>query len=87
MLYEENEKGFLKKSKQSNFIRRQDCPKGWEYNGAIYVINVNSLKKIPISSFKKVKKYVMDEYSSHDIDTLLDWEIAEKLIKMNLVND
>jgi N-acylneuraminate cytidylyltransferase len=81
ILFEENESGFLRKSKESNFTRRQDCPKVWEYNGAIYIINVASLKKGTIGDFKKVIKYEMDEFSSHDIDTPLDWDFAEILIK------
>ena len=77
LLFEEDEEGFLHKSKESNFVTRQECPKVWEYNGAIYIINVESLKKSPIHKFSKVKKYVMDEMSSHDIDSILDWKIAE----------
>lgn len=78
-LYEEDKNGFLKKSKESDYTRRQDCPEIWEYNGAIYIINVKSLKKMTISKFKKVKKYIMDELSSHDIDTELDFMFAEFL--------
>lgn len=81
VLYEENQEGFLQKSKSGNFIRRQDCPKVWEYNGAIYIINIAALKSNQIHQFNRIKKYVMDEYSSHDIDTMLDWKIAELLIK------
>jgi len=79
-LFEENENGFLLSSKNGSYTRRQDCPKVWEYNGAIYVINVNSLKEMKISEFKKVKKYVMSEETSLDIDTPLDWIIAEHLL-------
>ena len=82
-LFEENESGFLKKSIAANFKRRQDCPKVWEFNGAIYIINVASLKKGFIADYKKVVKYEMDEFSSHDIDTLFDWEIAELINKKN----
>ena len=39
---------------------------------------------MPPGMFAKVRKYVMDEISSHDIDTLLDWEVGE-LIKSQLV--
>lgn len=81
LLFEENEEGFLKKSKTGNFTRRQDCPKVWEYNGAIYVINISSLKAKPVGEFEKVIKYEMDEIASHDIDTILDWKIAEYLIE------
>lgn len=81
ILYEENENGFLTQSKKAAFTRRQDCPQVWEFNGAIYVINIKSLKKGEISSFNKVIKYEMDELSSHDIDTLFDWKIAEIISK------
>jgi len=77
ILFEEDNNGFLIKSKKANFHRRQDCPKVWELNGAIYIINVSSLKKNKISDFEKIIKYEMDEISSHDIDTNFDWKIAE----------
>ena len=80
VLFEEDEKGFLRKSKNANFTRRQDCPKVWEYNGAIYIINIKSLKEKNMSSFEKIIKYEMDDFSSHDIDTIFDWKIAELLI-------
>jgi N-acylneuraminate cytidylyltransferase len=64
----------LKKSKEGNYTRRQDAPKVWEYNGAIYVINTHSLQSTLISQFEKVKKYVMDERCSVDIDTREDFE-------------
>ena len=81
VLKEENKLGFLENSKKGNFLTRQDCPKVWELNGAIYVINIKSLKKSPLNKFTKVKKYIMDEISSHDIDTMLDWSVAESIIK------
>lgn len=80
ILFEEDSNGHLKKTKEANFTRRQDCPKVWEYNGAIYIINVKALKASAISQFTKVCKFEMDETSSHDIDTLLDWRIAEIII-------
>jgi N-acylneuraminate cytidylyltransferase len=81
VLREEDENGFLIPSKNSLATRRQDVPKVWEINGAIYIINIESLKVKPINQFKKVKKYVMDEISSHDIDTMMDWRMAEVMIK------
>ncbi|PWH86670.1 acylneuraminate cytidylyltransferase family protein [Brumimicrobium oceani] len=84
VLKEENQLGFLENSKEGNFTRRQDCPKVYELNGAIYIINIESLKKMKINEFTKVKKFVMDDISSHDIDTMLDWDIAEFLINYEL---
>lgn len=81
VLFEEDDSGFLKKSKSGDFVRRQDCPKVWEYNGALYIINIDSLKKKSISEFDKIKKYVMSEECSVDLDTPFDWLIAEELLK------
>lgn len=83
-VFEENEKGFLKIAKgKGNFGRRQDAPKVYEYNGAIYVINPVSLKKMALSQFSRRKKYVMDELTSLDLDTMLDWKIAEIMMQEN----
>lgn len=87
VLFEENEAGHLKKVKENNFTRRQDCPQVWEYNGALYVINVKSLKQASLGEFTKVKKYVMDEITSHDIDTPLDWLIAESIINSGIIKN
>lgn len=81
ILFEEDDNGFLKKSKESSFIRRQDCPKVWEFNGAIYVINIATLKKKSIHEFERIIKYEMSEFSSHDIDTFFDWKVAEMLVE------
>ena len=85
VLFEEDENGWLAKSKKGRFIRRQDAPKVWEYNGAVYVINPKSLKEKNHLEFHKVKKYVMDELSSIDLDDVLDWKISEFLIKERIV--
>jgi CMP-N,N'-diacetyllegionaminic acid synthase len=83
LLFEEDNAGYLKKSKEGSFNRRQDCPKVWEFNGAIYIINISSLKQGPLSQFQRIKKYVMDEISSIDIDNDLDWKIAEAVVASN----
>lgn len=82
-LFEEQDNGFLKKSKEGNFTRRQDAPNAWEFNGAIYFINIQSLQEKPIAEFEKVKKYVMSEESSTDVDTSYDLNLIENLITNN----
>lgn len=79
VLKEEDKNGFLMPSKEHKATRRQDTPKVWEINGAIYIINTKSLKAKPISEFKRVKKFEMDEMASHDIDTMLDWKMAQMI--------
>lgn len=84
--FEENVKGFLQISKgDGQYTRRQDVPKAYEYNGAIYVINPESLKKMPLGKFPKRIKYVMDDIHSVDLDNMIDWKFAELIIKEGLV--
>ena len=84
--FEEDQDGYLRISKgDGRYCRRQDTPKAWEYNGAVYVINSNSLKAENISDFKKVVKYEMDALHSVDLDTMFDWKVAELLISEKMV--
>lgn len=88
LLFEEDDNGYLQKSKKGVFERRQDLPEVYEINGAIYVININTLKNSPIKSlseFPKIVKYVMPAECSIDIDTPLDWAIAEYLTQKGIV--
>lgn len=81
VLKEEDEQGFLQPSKQGAFTRRQDCPKVYELNGAIYFINRQSLQEKGFTGFGKIKKYLMDKKSSVDIDDFIDFHLAELLLK------
>jgi N-acylneuraminate cytidylyltransferase len=84
--FEVTSDGFLHVSKgDGGIVRRQDAPKVWEYNGAIYIINPKSLKAQSLSLFQKRIKYEMDEYHSLDLDTPFDWKIAELMLKENLI--
>ena len=84
--FEDNHDGFLQISKgDGDYTRRQDCPLVYEFNGAIYIINTLSLKEKPLSKFKKRKKYVMDRIHSIDLDTPLDWIMAEAIIKEKMI--
>jgi N-acylneuraminate cytidylyltransferase len=76
-LFEEDELGFLEKSKKGNFQRRQDCPQVFAYNGSMYLMNVETLKQKTISEFEKIKKIIMPDERSIDIDTMADWILAE----------
>jgi CMP-N,N'-diacetyllegionaminic acid synthase len=84
-LFEEDSNNFLKKSKESTATRRQDTPKVYEFNGAIYIINPESLKSKSFNQFNRVKKYLMDEYNSIDIDRNIDIIIAETILDSKLV--
>lgn len=84
--FEDDSEGFLKKTLDSStFIRRQDAPVTYEYNGAIYVINVEQLKRMPLGKFTRRIKYVMDDVHSVDLDNMMDWKYAEFLIQEKLI--
>ena len=76
VLFEENQDGLLQKSKSGTFTRRQDCPKVWQLNGAVYVINTASLKNKGMQGFSKLIKSEMEPLYSLDLDNELDWELA-----------
>ena len=79
-LYEENKEGYLQKSKDGAFTRRQDVPPVYEYNGAIYIFKTKSIVESEMKDFEKITKYVMSKNDSVDIDDEVDWKIAEYLL-------
>lgn len=86
--FEENKQGYLQISKGGgNYKRRQDVPHAYEFTGALYVINPDSLKNKGMAGFDKVKKYVTDDLYSIDLDTMLDWKMAELLLNEGVFPD
>lgn len=84
--FEEDKDGYLHISKgEGQLTRRQDAPKAYEYNGAIYVINPKSLKSMTLGQFTKRIKYLMDDLHSVDLDNMIDWKLAEVLLEENLI--
>ncbi len=74
--------GSLKVCKGDGLItRRQDAPPAWEYNGAVYVIDPEALKRYPLGALPRRLPYRMDAIRSVDLDTPLDWEIAETIAR------
>lgn len=81
-IFEEDKDGWLHVSKGDGKIyRRQDAPKVYEYNGAIYIMNADELKHTHMHHMQKRTKYVMDASSSFDLDTMQDWQMAETIIE------
>lgn len=79
-VFEEDSNGYLHVCKgDGNIFRRQDAPKVYEYNGAIYIMNAETLKTTHMHKMQKRVKYVMDDLSSFDLDTMWDWKMAEMI--------
>ena len=60
--------------------RRQDAPKAWVYNGAVYAINPASLRAMPMGMFGHRVPSVMPRERSIDIDGPADWLAAETIM-------
>ncbi len=79
--FETDENGFLKISKGDGlYTRRQDAPSAWEFNGAVYVINIASLQSMPMGKFSRRVAVDMPAERSIDLDTMLDWAMAEMML-------
>ncbi|WP_353093815.1 acylneuraminate cytidylyltransferase family protein [Tissierella praeacuta] len=72
-------KYFIEEGK--NITRRQDLPKVYRYNGAIYIIKTDILMDIKSFETENITGYIMSNEDSIDIDTITDFKIAEILMK------
>lgn len=80
-LFETDSDGFLHISKGDGmYKRRQDVPKVLEYNGAVYVINPDSLRRMELGAFERRVPYEMPRSRSLDLDTPDDWLLAEMIM-------
>ncbi|MDE6555991.1 MAG: acylneuraminate cytidylyltransferase family protein [Duncaniella sp.] len=78
--FETDGDGMLHVSKgDGRLTRRQDAPDAWQYNGAVYVINPDSLRRMGLGEFPRRVPYIMPRERSVDLDTPLDWIIAEHI--------
>lgn len=83
--FETDETGYLKISKgEGQYTRRQDVPPVYEYNGAVYVINPQSIRKMTLGGFPRRIPYLMPAERSIDIDAPVDLLVAEHLLVKEL---
>ena len=79
--------GTLQVSKgDGRLTRRQDAPKAWQFNGAVYVINPKSIRLMALGEFPRRIPFEMPRSRSVDLDTPLDWTIAETIAKSSADN-
>lgn len=71
-------KNFIKK--EIFTFPRQSLPKYYRINGAIYLLKVDVLKKYNTLYDSEVYAYIMTQERSIDIDSLLDFKMAEQII-------
>ncbi|EKO3593981.1 acylneuraminate cytidylyltransferase family protein [Vibrio metschnikovii] len=68
-------------SREAPYLRRQDLPRAFQPNGAIYIFSVNEFIKNNTFPKKNVFPYIMSIADSIDIDTFEDLRTVEKILK------
>lgn len=81
VLCKDNEDGFVDLVYNKEAGARQALPTYYEFNGAIYVINIDALKEKGLGGFDKRMKYVMPKETSVDIDDIYDFMLIESILK------
>lgn len=81
VLCNDDEEGFVQLVYNKNAAGRQQLPDMYEFNGAIYVINIESLLTKGMGKFTKRVKYVMSKENSVDIDDIYDFYQVESILK------
>lgn len=84
VLCNDNDDGFVNLVYNKHAGGRQSLPAFYEFNGAIYVINIESLKSKGLGSFNKRIKYVMSKETSIDIDDIYDFMMVESILHRKL---
>lgn len=80
--FETDAEGFLHISKgDGHYTRRQDAPPVWEFNGAVYVIDAEALRREEISRLRRIIPVEMPSSRSIDLDTPADWQRAEEAMQ------
>ncbi|MFQ5866770.1 MAG: cytidylyltransferase domain-containing protein [bacterium] len=69
------------------YVRRQDLPKVYRLNGAIYVTRYEVLMKENKTSGNDTRAIIMSPEDSIDIDTELDFKLAELILKQRHNNE
>ena len=81
VLCSENEDGYVELVYNKNAVGRQQLQDMYEFNGAVYVINIQALLDKGLSKFINRVKYVMSKDHSVDIDDIYDFYQVEAIIK------
>lgn len=76
----DDENGYVQLIYNKAATGRQLLPEMYEFNGAVYVMNIQSLLEKGMVGFTKKVKYVMSKEHSVDIDDIIDFKLIETII-------
>lgn len=82
VLCADDENGFVQLIYNKNAEGRQHLKEMYEFNGAVYVINIKSLLEKGMKNFSNKVKFVMSKEHSVDIDDIYDFKLVESIMKM-----
>ena len=87
--FEKDNKGNLKiaTGEQNIISRRQDLPKAYHRDGSIYLTKTEVIEKLNSLYGNSISYIVSPKENYVNIDTISDWEKAEKLLKLKIKND
>ena len=80
VLCRENNDGYIELVYNKNAGSRQSVSTLYEFNGAIYVINIKSLMNKGLGNFTRRVKYVMSKETSIDIDDIYDFLLVKSIM-------
>lgn len=83
VLCDDDENGYVQLVYNKKATGRQQLPDMYEFNGAVYVMNIRSLFEKGMGAFTKRVKYVMSKDHSIDIDDIYDFLQIEAIMKYN----
>lgn len=81
VLCTDDENGYVQLVYNKKAAGRQQLQEMYEFNGAVYVMNVQSLIEKGIAGFTKKVKYVMSKENSVDIDDIYDFYQVEIILR------
>lgn len=81
VLCTENNEGFVQLLYNKKATGRQQLQEMYEFNGAVYVINVQALLDKGLTCFTRRVKYIMSKENSVDIDDIYDFKLVETILK------
>lgn len=81
VLCTDDENGYVQLVYNKKATGRQQLQEMYEFNGAVYVMNVQSLIEKGIAGFTKKVKYVMSKENSVDIDDIYDFYQVETILR------
>lgn len=81
VLCTENDEGFVQLLYNKKATGRQQLQEMYEFNGAVYVINVQALLDKGLTCFTRRVKYIMSKENSVDIDDIYDFKLVETILK------